>query len=363
MGTPGVFAAVGDAGKSMLALKLANVVASYPEPSSTDVLDISSPLFFGQPVVGRGTAVFLTGEDDEAEVHRRLDAIDPSGAWKEDGSRLIVTPLVSAGGARAYIANTPRGPEFTPAWREIRSQLEELPDLALVVLDPLTLFVGGDTNDNMLGAAFMGELAQLAAKTGAAIMLVHHFAKSGSTKITSLTDARHAILGAGAWVNNGRWSLVLWEADQDAAYSALKALGRTQQARQAGVVYFGGMTKSNAPAAKVLRTLVRAPGGVLEDQTEQLRALAPSSLDVDEALWNELCAQKAKNPTFSFTLSASALWDAWRPAIRKRDLPITKDGKARGKHAIVDVADRLVETGRIALTEDRGGKRYEPVLL
>ena len=37
-----------------------------------------------------------------------------------------------------------------------------------------------------LGAAFMGELNQLAAKTGAAFVLIHHFAKSASTKIANL---------------------------------------------------------------------------------------------------------------------------------------------------------------------------------
>jgi hypothetical protein len=245
-GTPGVFAAVGDAGKSMLALKLANVVASYAPPQTTrdGPAGISdTPRFFGQPIVGRGTAVFLTGEDDADEVHRRLVGVDPSGAWKAPGSRLIVHPLLSAGGARAYIASGSRGPEFTPAWHELRAQLEALPDLALVVLDPLTLFVGGDTNDNAIGAALMGELNQLAAKTGAAVMLVHHFNKA--SKITNLADARGAILGAGAWVNNGRWGVVMWEAGEDEARKALKTLGRQGQAGQAGLVYYGGLTKGN----------------------------------------------------------------------------------------------------------------------
>ena len=77
-GTPGVFAAVGDAGKSMLALQLANHVASQPEPRAAHaVLDIANPSFFGQPVTGRGTAVFLTGEDDHAEVHRRRPTTPP----------------------------------------------------------------------------------------------------------------------------------------------------------------------------------------------------------------------------------------------------------------------------------------------
>lgn len=365
-GTPGVFAAVGDAGKSMLALRLANMVASYAPPETTaqspaGITD--APRFFGQPVIGRGTAVFLTGEDDADEVHRRLDAIDPSGAWRSPQSRLIVLPLLSAGGAHALIASGPRGPEFTPAWHELRGQLEALPELALVVLDPLTLFVGGDTNDNSMGAALMGEINRLASQTGAAVMLIHHFAKTASTKIVNLSDARNAVLGAAAWVNNARWSLVLWEADQDGAYKALKALGRVHHARQAGVVYYGGLTKGNAPGAKVMRTLVRGTAGVLEDQTEHLAALAPSRGDVDGALFGELCALKRQDPTFAFTQSPSALMEAWGPALRKLDLPITKDGKGKGKHSIVTVFDRLLDSGKLAKTEDRNTKpRYEPVL-
>jgi hypothetical protein len=241
--------------------------------------------------------------------------------------------------------------------------LEALPDLALVVLDPLTLFVGGDTNDNAMGAALMGEINQLACKTGAAVMLIHHFAKTASAKIENLSMARNAVLGAAAWVNNARWSLVLWEAEQDAAYKALKALGRVQQARQAGIVYFGGLTKGNAPGAKMMRTMVRGEAGVLEDQTEQLAALAPSKGDVDGALYAELCTMKRADPTFAFTASASALVEALGPAIRKLELPISKDGKGRGKHGIVDVFDRLLDAGKLVKTEDRATKaRYEPVL-
>jgi hypothetical protein len=226
------------------------------------------------------------------------------------------------------------------------------------VLDPLTLFVGGDTNDNAMGAALMGEINQLAAKTGAAVMLIHHFAKTASTKITNLSDARNAVLGAAAWVNNARWSLVLWEADQDGAYTALKALKRAQQARQAGIVYYGGLTKGNAPGAKVMRTLVRGTAGVLEDQTDKLRALAPSQGDVDEMLYAALYAIRAKTSSFRFTKSPSALWGAWGRAIKKLDLPITKDGKGKGAHAIEDVFNRLVDTGKIVRTGDTV-ERYE----
>jgi hypothetical protein len=240
-----------------------------------------------------------------------------------------------------------------------------LPDLALVVLDPLTLFVGGDTNDNTIGAALMGELNHLASKTGAAVMLVHHFAKAGSGKITGLADARNAILGAAAWVNNGRWGVVMWEADKDDAYSALKSLGRLQQARQVGIVYYGGLTKGNAPSAKVQRTLVRdVATGLLEDCTDKLRALKTPRGEVDAALHREFMALAATRNGFSFTASPTALWSVFAPIIRKLELPVTKDGKRRGVDSVVEVFARMLDAGMFAETADRGqSPRYEPVEL
>jgi hypothetical protein len=357
-----VFAAVGDAGKSMLALRLANFVGSFPAPSSL-ALDVSSPRFFGQPVVGRGTAVFLTAEDDTDEVHRRLQSVDPSRAWGADSSHLIVIPLLSAGGARTIIFEGRNGPETTQAWHELRAQLAAIPDLRLVILDPLTQFVSGDMNDNAMGAALMSALNKLASESGATVMAIHHFNKT--SKITSLSDARLAIRGAGALVDNGRWALVLWEAERAEAKNILKALGQKERAEQAGVVYFGGLAKGNAPSAKIVRTLVRnAAGGVLEDVTDTLRASTPRAVDVDDVLHAALLAIKHERTDFSFTSSTSALWEIFGGIIRKHDLPVTKDGKSRGKESVRAVFERFCDHGRLVRTGDRGGvARYEPVAI
>jgi len=362
-GTPGVFAAVGDAGKSMLALRLALAVGSYPAPkmaadSPAGVND--TPRFFGQPITGRGTAVILTAEDDADEIHRRLTALDPEGLRLSDASRLIVLPLLTAGGPKPIVIQGRNGPEVTPFWQDIRAQLLDFTDLALVVVDPLSHFVHANTNDNAVGTAVMGEMADVAANSGAAVMLVHHFAKAAD--IGSLSDARNAIRGAGAFVDNGRWAIVLWEASQDEAYTVLKALGEPARARQAGVVYFGGLTKGNAPGAKVLRTLVRdTKTGLLIDRTSELEQLAPRRDDTDGRLYAAMWAKKMAEPGWYFTASPSALWVAWGPLIRNLGLPITKDGKSKGSESVQTVFERLIDAGRVAKTEDRGAPRYEPV--
>ena len=45
----------------------------------------------------------ITSEDDANEVHRRIDALDTKGdRYTDAGTRMIVVPLPSAGGARAF---------------------------------------------------------------------------------------------------------------------------------------------------------------------------------------------------------------------------------------------------------------------
>jgi len=352
-GTAGLFAAVGDAGKSMLALKLANIVANYPPQPEGILGSIAATSFFGRPVVGRGTAVVLTAEDDADEVNRRLDNIAPDRAKTE--GRLIVLPLLSTGGARAFICDGKSGPMLTPAWYDIRRQLEEIPDLALVVLDPLTLFVGGDTNDNKIAAPFMAEMNAFAAKTGAAVMLIHHFAKN--TVPTGLTDARTAIRGAGAFVDNGRWALAIWEAESTDAKGVLKTLGQSERTRQAGVVYFGGLAKSNAPGSKELRTLVRGETGVLEDVTDQIRAAMPKRADMDDAIADALRKFKTKNVTFGFTGGQKGFLAALQDALAGTGISPPTRAEAAA------LFERLLTAGAIVATDaKRGGGNivYEP---
>ena len=170
------------------------------------------------------------------------------------------------------------------------------------------------------------------------------------------------MLGASAWVNNGRWGIVMWEADQDRSYGTLKSLGRAHQGRQAGLVYYGGLAKGNAPGTKVVRTFVRdMTNGLLQDQTDMIGASATPKAEVDAQIHKELLAKQKANPRFSFTAGGTALWEVFGPVIRKLQLPISKDGK-RGGTSVKDVFDRLVDAGLIRETEERGRTlRYEPV--
>lgn len=352
-GTAGLFAAVGDAGKSMLALKLALQITTAPTVPAGPV-DVASPVFFGQPVTARGAAVVLTAEDDADEVHRRLNGLDPTFA--RAGRPLYIIPMLATGGARSILVDGPAGPVQTEFWQELRAQLLAIPDLKLVVLDPLSSFVSADINkDNVAGAALMTMLGELATTSGASVMMVHHFAKA--VVPTGLSDARTAIRGAGALVDNGRWAVAMWEADQDKAYAVLKSMGQPERANQSGVVYFGGLAKGNAPGAKTLRTLVRSmSAGVLEDVTDNLAALVPRSDEVDDLVHRALVQHKMDKPRWSFPLSKNSVERYIKPVLVQQKIDVS----VRQMTAAVE---RLLARGLIRETDGGGATpRYEPVL-
>lgn len=354
-GVPGVFAAVGDAGKSMMALRLALVVSTHPVPQTTKDSPAGfndTPNFFGKPILARGAAVILTAEDDGDEVHRRLHGLDPSNL--RTGKPLFVVPMLAAGGPRAILRDGSNGPEPTPFWFELRKQLAAIPALKLVVLDPLSSFMLADTNDNTAGSAVMTMLGELATETGASIVVVHHFAKS--TNPSSLSDARTSIRGAGSLVDNARFALVLWEADEENAYSVLKTLGRiTAGPVASGLVYFGGLAKGNAPGEKTMRTLVRNTStGLLEDVTDAMRAATPRNDEIDDLVYKALRAHKEQHPRYAFPVGVSSVDKLVVPVLRKAKLDLSV-------RKVKESCDRLAERGQLVETEKPGS--YEPAMM
>ena len=63
---------MGDTGKSFVALNVATTSA-VPPPKPTGNLDFNATRkVLGGEVVAHGTAVFITAEDNDAAIHRRL---------------------------------------------------------------------------------------------------------------------------------------------------------------------------------------------------------------------------------------------------------------------------------------------------
>ncbi|MDA0782395.1 MAG: AAA family ATPase [Proteobacteria bacterium] len=268
MGMVSLLAAMGDTGKGMLTLNLALQVATGTAPATS----VSpSPHAFGNSVKEFGTAVIFTAEDDKNEVHRRLERLDPHRirSRKENRKKLLIIPLPSAGGVFPIVNSTKEGSEITKQYQEIYNQLVQIPDLKLVVFDPLSSFIHADVNSDPAAGSFAtGILAALAYETGASLIIPHHMRKpTGGKSITTAEQARDAIRGTSALVDGVRLAYALWPAPEEVQMMIFKLL---EEKSERNAVYQGAVVKANSPADRTIRTYLRNKTGLLVDVTQRL---------------------------------------------------------------------------------------------
>jgi hypothetical protein len=255
LGQPALVAAAGGVGKSYLLLELARDIAAF------DGLSATAPVRFGGAIAAQGAAVYITAEDDRIEAHNRLHALG------DIPDRLYVIPLPDAGGAVPLFAPHPqsKAPAATGVWHSLDAQLRVLPDVRLIVLDPLQPLCALDLNVPENAQFVCSRLAALAAATGAAVIVSHHFAKR---EAATPEQAREAIRGTGGLVDGVRSVYALWPAPEAQAKAVARALDLPFERN--GVVC-GGVVKANGRANLRLATFVRDARGVLVDRTDDLR--------------------------------------------------------------------------------------------
>jgi hypothetical protein len=131
-------------------------------------------------VAASGTAVFITSEDSEAEVHRRLAVIDPNERRRDRPGKLIAVALPDAGGPLPLFTRHPyHGVRVTDEWPMICDQLAKISDLRLVCFDPLSNFAQVALDKDAGEAQFVAShFGMLAAETGATVLASHHMRKA-----------------------------------------------------------------------------------------------------------------------------------------------------------------------------------------
>lgn len=269
LGIPALIAAMGGLGKSYLALDLALQVAA-------GVAGLDQPRkILGGRIALEGTAVVITAEDSFDALHRRLNRIDPRARRLRHPKRLIVLPLPDAGGARPLIATNGKMLARTPFFNDLKLQLVQLPDLRLVVIDPLQAFVLADVNADPAAAQFLwSAMAELAAATGATVLLTHHMRKDGMLRIVDGDDAREAIRGTTALVDGARLAYALWKVDEETARPVCNAL---QIPFEHGRIVRGAVVKANDEADHDAHTYTREETGLLVQlETEPNAASEPA---------------------------------------------------------------------------------------
>ena len=263
LGVPIIFSAAGDAGKGMMTLDLAMKVASGQPLAES----------FGSSIGEFGNVVIFTAEDDEAEMHRRIERLDPNNLRFSYRHELRVVSLPNVGGVFPILQDTRDGYSTSEEFEKLYEQLLQMNNLKLIIFDPLASFVHADVNaDPAAGAALTGLLAQIGTETGASVVMCHHMTKiKDDTVVNTPEQARLLIRGTSALVDGVRCAFALWQVDEATGRRRCMDIGTEYERNRC---FDGAVVKSNGPANRNIRHFVRnSYSGLLEDKTEEIRRL------------------------------------------------------------------------------------------
>ena len=340
MGAVTVVSAKGDTGKGMLMLDLALKVGG----KQGDLLN--PPQALGNEINATGTAVVFTAEDDQEEVHRRLEHIGYTGY-----ENVYIVPLPNAGGPSPIVQPGKNGPEATPFYYELKEQLRQIPDLKLVNFDPLASFVMDDINaDPAVGVYTMGLLASIGTETGAAIITCHHLSKT-SKNIYGPEDARNLVRGSTAIVDGARCVYVMWTMDDKRSKQICKALNKRWAPN---MVCQGCVVKSNGPADRDIKTFVRnEESGLLEIRDDAIRQVVSNQNEqLLEFLEQDIANAAADG--FPFVQRGSG-----ENSLYMRLHELSGPLQECGKHKLQKLAQDLIDEKRVEKCRAKGSKQSQ----
>lgn len=260
LAVPALFAAMGGVGKSFMALDMAlEIAAEVIGPGS-------GRRILGGPVVEHGSVVVFGAEDAKDSVHRRMAAIDTGGRRDGARGRLFVIPLPDAGGPMTLISGSNGEFMQTAKLEAVIVQLLAIPDLKLVVFDPLQAFVTSNiTSDPAAGQFMWTSLARICALTGATVIACHHMRKDGAASIATADQAREAIRGSTALIDGSRATYALWAASDDDTRRVCQEAGVDHRPKR---VVHGAVVKANDEHDWEIHTYLRNDKGLLADAHE-----------------------------------------------------------------------------------------------
>lgn len=349
MEAPCILAAPGGTGKGMLALDLALQVADVSSGCAMN-LNKSAGKWLGADVLEHGSAVIITAEDSMNDIKRRLHTRDPDGSRRAAAEgRLFIVPLPDTGGPVQLARARPgwhSGYEATEAFEQLAQQLEKIPDLKLVNIDPLASFAGIDINaDPQAGQFLQGLLARLAARTGACVLAAHHMSKGKKGDDFTSDSAREAIRGTSALVDGVRLAIAIWPAGSKTVKDV-----RAWRPVPSHDVFCAAVVKANCEADRSVRILVREQGllrtlpqteqPVMVSHAEALTMLeaavraaveAGAPFSAGERAGSGMYARRAQLPEPINSFSRRYLRDLTEELVHSGHLVLCTSGKSIGK--------------------------------
>lgn len=294
--------------------------------------------FMGQEVKRPGSVLMFGAEDSSDEMSRRLHSIVREYKW--DGCRLDPESL----GERFYpISLLGQDNRLTVhdgrdiVRHEARisrliKMAKAIPDLRMIIIDPVSRFRSGDENDNEAATRFVEVLEQIREETGVTVLCAHH-SRKGSTG-----EDADDIRGASAFVDALRFAAILSKAKPG------KGLGEDEAKN---LVRFG-VVKSNYRTDVDEQWMRRGVGGVLKPtEAPQVPSQAQRAQERSAERYQEIL------PRLKDLISSQA----------KRGEPLTRSQLRRiyggkenmfgvGKDLLEGIANRAIEESAIKLHED-----------
>lgn len=328
-GKVGVIVAPGGTGKSQFMLQMGVAVAC------------GMPLAGSWAVGESGGVLMLLAEDDEDELHRRLNNIMSRMAQTRQHAEiqnvranLIIKSMVGENNQMTS-ALLNRDVEQTVYVDRLIVTAKQVPNLKLIIFDPASRFRGGDENDAQDTTRFVEAVERVSQATGATVLFAHHTSKA-SMQATEASQA--ASRGSSALSDGVRWQMNLAKLTERES----KEYGIDSDRRS----YYlkASVTKNNYAPPIPDMILQRGEGGYLEKVS-----LAPAKLVIEQHLQERIIGLVKAERLHGRSYSKTAF----------EDKVGGKLGQLKaGKNAVRFALNALLGQGRLVL--DRTNKLTTP---
>lgn len=183
-----LFAGTGGIGKSLLLLYLISITSNGQEFKAGGI----------NHKINKGSIILLSAEDDiETQIKPKLIAANADC----NKIHFIKSKIGSLSKKHTFL-------ELDKDIFILEQKINELKDVSLIVIDPITYFIGNVKDISTEVANFLLSLSQLSKKYKFAIILNKHLRKSASGA-KGIISAIHEVAGSGAWVNTPRKCLLI----------------------------------------------------------------------------------------------------------------------------------------------------------
>lgn len=235
----------GGVGKTYISLELGLRAAAGPS--------LPNNRFLGFDVLEKMNVIIFTVEDSQADLHRRLDAIDSSGDLRNmaDDACCIIPVQEQIMDGLTLAEKDGKG-NFGPskAWKAmqgyIQAYLDEMRPIntrdlpLLVIIDTYSATHHGDEN-SATGTNEWFRAAGLLRKFEATLMVTHHVRKADpKQEIRTASDMKGAVRGSSAFLNSLRTVYGIWEMPNGDA--VLKEMSREEKGTR---LFNAGILKNN----------------------------------------------------------------------------------------------------------------------